>query len=106
MSEIFTGAFWSQYGSLLSQGTIDTLIMTGISTVFAYIIGLPLGVLLILTQPHGIRPNKTIYKLLGWIINIGRSLPFIILMIAIMDFTKLLVHGSIYNADSLEGISS
>ena len=91
MSEIFTGAFWSQYGSLLSQGTIDTLIMTGISTVFAYIIGLPLGVLLILTQPHGIRPNKTIYKLLGWIINIGRSLPFIILMIAIMDFTKLLV---------------
>ena len=91
MSEIFTGACWSQYGSLLSQGTIDTLIMTGISTVFAYIIGLPLGVLLILTQPHGIRPNKTIYKLLGWIINIGRSLPFIILMIAIMDFTKLLV---------------
>ncbi|MCI5791736.1 MAG: ABC transporter permease [Lachnospiraceae bacterium] len=91
MSEIFTGAFWSQYGSLLSQGTIDTLIMTGISTVFAYIIGLPLGVLLILTQPHGIRPNKTVYKLLGWIINIGRSLPFIILMIAIMDFTKLLV---------------
>lgn len=91
MSEIFTGAFWSQYGSLLSQGTIDTLIMTSISTVFAYIIGLPLGVLLILTQPHGIRPNKTIYKLLGWIINIGRSLPFIILMIAIMDFTKLLV---------------
>ncbi len=91
MSEIFSGAFWSQYGSLLSQGTIDTLIMTGISTVFAYIIGLPLGVLLILTQPHGIRPNKTIYKLLGWIINIGRSLPFIILMIAIMDFTKLLV---------------
>ena len=65
--------------------------MTSVSTVFAYILGLPLGILLILTQPHGIRPNKTAYKILGWIINIGRSLPFIILMIAIMDFTKLLV---------------
>ena len=91
MSEIFTSAFWAQYGSLLSQGTVDTLIMTSVSTVFAYILGLPLGILLILTQPHGIRPNKTAYKILGWIINIGRSLPFIILMIAIMDFTKLLV---------------
>ena len=91
MSEIFTSAFWNQYGGLLAQGTADTLIMTVISTVFAYVIGLPLGVLLILTQPHGIRPNKVIYKTLGWIINIGRSLPFIILMIAIMGFTKLLV---------------
>lgn len=91
MSEIFTSAFWSQYGGLLAQGTVDTLIMTVLATFFAYIIGLPLGVLLILTQPHGIRPNKVIYKLLGWIINIGRSLPFIILMIAIMDFTKLIV---------------
>lgn len=91
MSEIFTSAFWNQYGGLLAQGTADTLIMTVISTVFAYVIGLPLGVLLILTQPHGIRPNKVIYKALGWIINIGRSLPFIILMIAIMGFTKLLV---------------
>lgn len=91
MSEIFTSAFWNQYGGLLAQGTADTLIMTVISTVFAYVIGLPLGVLLILTQPHGIRPNKVIYKTLGWIINIGRSLPFIILMISIMGFTKLLV---------------
>ena len=53
--------------------------------------GLPLGVALILTQPHGIRPNNIIYKVLGWIINVGRSLPFIILMVAIMDFTKLIV---------------
>ena len=91
MAEIFTSAFWSQYGSLLSQGTVDTLIMTLVSTIFAYILGLPLGILLILTQPHGIMPNRIAYKVLGWIINIGRSLPFIILMIAIMDFTKLLV---------------
>lgn len=83
--------FWAQYGTLLLEGTRDTLIMVGISTVFAYLIGLPLGVLLSITQPHGIWPKKWVNRVLGWIVNIGRSLPFIILMVAIMEFTKLLV---------------
>lgn len=91
MAEIFTQAFWGQYGGLLLEGLRDTFIMTGVSTLFAYALGLPLGVLLILTQPHGIWPKSGVYRVLGWIINIGRSLPFIILMIAIMDFTKLIV---------------
>ena len=91
MLEIFTAEFWAQYGALLADGTVDTLVMVIISTVFAYLLGLPMGVALVLTQPHGIRPNGLINRLLGWIINIGRSLPFIILMIAIMDFTKLIV---------------
>ncbi|MPM36820.1 hypothetical protein SDC9_83423 [bioreactor metagenome] len=89
--EIFTPAFWAQYGSLLAAGTRDTLVMTIVSTVFAYALGLPLGVLLSITQPHGILPRKGLNRVLGWIINVGRSLPFIILMVAIMDFTKLLV---------------
>lgn len=84
-------AFWGQYGDLLLQGTQDTLIMVLISTIFAYVIGLPMGVLLNITQAHGIWPHKWLNRVLGWIINIGRSLPFIILMIAIMDFTKLIV---------------
>ena len=91
MLEIFTAEFWAQYGKLLIDGTVDTLVMVIISTLFAYLLGLPMGVALVLTQPHGIRPNGFINRLLGWIINIGRSLPFIILMIAIMDFTKLIV---------------
>ena len=91
MLEIFTAEFWGQYGALLVDGTVDTLVMVIISTLFAYLLGLPMGVALVLTQPHGIRPNSFINRLLGWIINIGRSLPFIILMIAIMDFTKLIV---------------
>ena len=91
MVEIFTAGFWNQYGGLLIDGTIDTLVMVIISTVFAYLLGLPMGVALILTQPHGIRPNRAINRVLGWIINIGRSLPFIILMVAVMDFTKLIV---------------
>ena len=91
MLEIFTAEFWSEYGALLAEGTVDTLVMVIISTLFAYLLGLPMGVALILTQPHGICPNKILNRILGWIINIGRSLPFIILMIAIMDFTKLIV---------------
>ena len=91
MLEIFTAEFWSEYGSLLAEGTRDTLVMVLVSTVFAYVIGLPLGVLLVLTQPHGICPCKPLNRILGWIINVGRSLPFIILMIVLMDFTKLIV---------------
>lgn len=91
MAEIFTAAFWEQYGTLLLEGTRDTFIMVGISTVLAYLIGLPLGILLILTNEHGIRPHKTLNQVLSWIINVGRSLPFIILMISIIDFTRLLV---------------
>ena len=84
-------AFWAEYGDTLIQGTVDTLLMVSISTVFAYLLGLPLGVALILTQPHGIRPNRGAYRILDWIVNVGRSLPFIILMVAIMPFTKLVV---------------
>ena len=84
-------AVWAEYGELLLEGTRDTMIMVVISTVFAYIIGLPLGVLLSISQPHGIWPHKWFNRILGWIINVGRSLPFIILMVAIMPFTKVIV---------------
>ena len=91
MAEIFTSAFWAEYGGILAEGVWDTLLMTGLSTLLAYLFGLPMGVVMILTQPHGIRPNRVVNAVLGWIINIGRSLPFIILMIALFPFTKLIV---------------
>lgn len=87
----FIATFWTEYGDVLLEGIRDTLIMTGVSTLFAYLLGLPMGVILILTQPHGIRPNRVVYRILDWIINVGRSLPFIILMVAIMPFTKLII---------------
>ena len=74
-------AFWAEYGNVLTDGVWDTLVMVVISTAFAYLIGLPLGVALILTQPHGIRPHRGVYRVLDWIVNIGRSVPFIILMV-------------------------
>ena len=91
MLEMFTAEFWSEYGALLAEGTVDTLVMVVLSTLFAYLLGLPMGVILTLTQPHGICSNRIVNRVLGWIVNIGRSLPFIILMVAIMPFTKLVV---------------
>ena len=88
-------AFWAEYGNVLTDGVWDTLVMVVISTAFAYLIGLPLGVALILTQPHGIRPHRGVYRVLDWIVNIGRSVPFIILMVAIMPFTRIVVGTTI-----------
>ena len=88
-------AFWAEYGNVLTDGVWDTLVMVVISTAFAYLIGLPLGVALILTQPHGIRPHRGVYRVLDWIVNIGRSVPFIILMVAVMPFTRLVVGTTI-----------
>ena len=51
-------AFWAEYGTVLTDGVWDTLFMVVVSTVFAYLIGVPLGVALIVTQPQGIRPHR------------------------------------------------
>ena len=94
MPEIIS-AFWAQYGELLLEGTWETLIMVAVSTALAYVIGVPLGVALIITQPQGIRPHRAVYGVLGWIVNIGRSLPFAILLVALMPYTRLIVGTAI-----------
>ncbi|MEG0619988.1 MAG: methionine ABC transporter permease [Raoultibacter sp.] len=88
-------AFFDQYGMLLAQGTWDTIVMTGVSTLFAYILGIPLGVLVSVTAPGGLRPHRAFNAVLGWIINIGRSIPFIILLVALIPFTRLIVGTSL-----------
>ena len=88
-------AFWAQYGDVLIEGSWETLLMVSISTVLSYVIGVPLGVALIVTQPQGIRPHRVVYGVLGWIVNIGRSLPFAILLVALMPFTRALVGTAI-----------
>ena len=87
--------FFANYGALLAQGTVDTLIMTVLSCFFAYVIGLPLGIWFAVTTPKGLAPNKAVNTVLGWIINIGRSIPFIILLVAIIPFTRLIVGTSL-----------
>lgn len=87
--------FLSHYSTTLLIGTLETLYMVFTSTVFAYILGLPMGVIMVMTAPNGIRPNKAVNDTLGTIINVGRSIPFIILMVAIIPFTRLIVGRAI-----------
>ncbi len=69
--------------------------MSFVSTFFAYLLGLPLGILVVVTAKNGIAPKRVLNMVLGWIVNIGRSIPFIILMVALIPFTKFVVGKSI-----------
>lgn len=88
-------AFFAQYGNLFLQGTVDTLIMTCVATILAYVIGIPLGILLVVTSPNGLRPNRIVSTIVGWIVNIGRSVPFIILLVALIPLTRFIVGTSL-----------
>ncbi|MEV6027483.1 methionine ABC transporter permease [Streptomyces sp. NPDC052036] len=79
---------WSEMQPLLSQASWDTLYMVGWSTLIAVVGGLPLGVLLVLTDRGGLLQNVVANKVIGQIVNIARSMPFIILMVALMSFTR------------------
>ena len=80
---------------ILIEGFNKTIIMVFFSTLFSVILGFIPAIALIVTAPKGLRPNKGVYKTLDTIINILRGFPFLILMVAIMPFTKLLVGKSI-----------
>lgn len=82
---------WSEMQPLLTQGTVDTLYMVLWSAVVTVLVGLPLGVLLVLTDKGGLLRNTPVNKVIGVIVNIGRSLPFIILLIALIPFTTWVV---------------
>jgi len=73
----------------------DTLLMVSISLVIGSLIGVPLGIYLVVTRPGGLIHNRLVYAMLNPIVNIVRSLPFIILMITIIPFTRLIVHTTI-----------
>lgn len=87
--------YWDSYGELLLEGTWDSVVMTGISVFFAYVVGIPLGVLVVLTAKGGLHPYRALNAVLSWVINIGRSIPFIILMFAIIPFTRMIVGTSL-----------
>lgn len=87
--------FFAKYGQLLWDGTLSTLYMTFVSTFFAYLIGLPLGVVLTVTKRGHILAAPRFNAAFGWVLNILRSLPFLILMIFIIPLTRLLAGTSI-----------
>src|SRR5690625_515231 len=77
------------------QAMIDTFYMVGFSLLIGSILGIPLGILLVITRPGGITENNFVFKVINPIINMVRSLPFIILLVAIIPFTRLVVQTSI-----------
>ncbi|WP_449598813.1 methionine ABC transporter permease [Niallia sp. Marseille-Q9988] len=83
------------------QAIIDTLYMVGYSLFIGSLIGIPLGILLVVTRSGGVLENKIIYSILNPLINIFRSLPFIILLVAIIPFTRLIVQTSIGTAAAI-----
>lgn len=84
----------SEVTNMIVEGIGQTLYMTLMSTLVGYVFGLPLGVMLAVTDKGGLRPNRVIYKVLDVISNIIRSVPFLILLILIMPFTTLIVGKS------------
>lgn len=79
---------------MLVEGTFVTVFITLVSTFFAYVLGLPIGIALVVTAKGGLRPNAAVYKVLDFVVNIVRSVPFLILMIMLIPFTRFLVGRS------------
>ncbi len=85
---------------MIIEGIGETLYMTLVSTFLGYLLGMPLGILLTVTDQGGIRPCPTLYKVLDAISNIFRSIPFLILLIMIQPLTKMIV-GKSYGSTAM-----
>ena len=82
---------------MLAENAWITLYMTLVSTLMAYVIGLPAGIALVLHAPDGLKPNRIVYKILDFIVNVTRSVPFLILLILIIPLTRVIA-GKSYGA--------
>ena len=86
--------FSSEIIKMLLEGIRDTVYMTVASTFFGYVIGLPMGIALTVTDKDGLKPNSAVYRVLDVISNIVRSIPFLILLILLIPFTRFVVGKS------------
>ena len=82
---------WDDLWPLLWDGTLETVYMVGLAAVFTVLLGLPVGVVLFISRKNGLLPMPKLNALLGAVINFGRSLPFIVLLIALIPFTRLII---------------
>lgn len=88
-------SYWNSLARIIPAAVNETIYMVVVSTFLAYLLGVPMGVLLVITSPGHILPNPWVERTLGTVINIFRSIPFIILLVALIPFTTLLVGTSI-----------
>ena len=79
---------------MILKGIQETLYMTLLSTLMGYVIGLPMGVLLAVSDKDGLKPNRVLYRILDVIANIVRSIPFLILLFLLIPFTRMIVGKS------------
>ena len=86
--------FTKQNIEMLWQGILDTIYMTLASTALGYVVGLPMGIILAVSDKDGIHPNRIIYRILDVISNVIRSIPFLILLILLIPFTRAIVGRS------------
>lgn len=87
--------FMQEWLPLIWEATVETFQMVGIALVLAALLGIPLGILVVLTRPGQALENKWVYQILNLVINIVRSIPFIILLFFILPFTKFVVGTTI-----------
>ncbi len=85
----------SQTFAMIFMGLLETLYMTLLSTILAYVLGLPMGVLLVTSEENGILPMPKLNKVLNLVVNLVRSVPFLILLIAIIPFTRFVIGTTI-----------
>ncbi|MBN9163217.1 MAG: ABC transporter permease [Myxococcales bacterium] len=81
--------------SLLLEATLETIVMVVASTAMASVIGVALGIVLVLTHRDGVVPRPLVHRVVGALVNVGRSVPFVILMVAIIPFTRFVTGTSI-----------
>jgi D-methionine transport system permease protein len=96
---------WSIWGPNLLKGTWESIYMVGVATFFTVLFGLPLGVLLVITDRSGLRSSPVLNQILGTLVNVTRSLPFIILLVIVIPITRLIVGTSIGSTAAIVPLS-
>ena len=86
---------WAEVFELIAAGTGETVYMVGVATLIAALLGIPLGVLLHLTAPTGLHPMRWVHRVLGAIVDLGRAMPFLVLLVVLLSFTRLLLGSTI-----------
>ena len=87
--------FFADYGVMLAQETWNTILMMLVPTAVAYLVGIPIGVLLLVSAPGGLRPHRALNAVLGWIVNIGRSIPFVIFIVVLIPAPRIVMGTSL-----------
>ncbi|MBX9446990.1 methionine ABC transporter permease [Dickeya chrysanthemi] len=82
---------WEDFFPMMLNATLETLYMVGLAALFTVLVGLPTGVLLFISRQSGVLPLPRVNAVLGGVINVGRSLPFVVLLIALIPFTRWVV---------------